>query len=1090
MNTFSAYQKELHQSKFSLLKKIEYILICFTIIFCSWQIEAAPANKIGLITGQVTDAVTGLPLPGVDIKVQARIIDRLPDDTFSLRDLDETIPLGFLISPDDQGQFMVKVPLTSHPNFFKIILQKEGYQELFDAIVEVEANETTKVDFQLIPLNLTPEDLEVLNRNHEQEKQKLYRENPSYVQELTEWVDIPGTIRKKSLKGTSLQGTYSVPDQVYVRDLEGFGTGWINFDEFISGVVSAEMGDSFPMEALKAQAIAARSYALERYERTDRANGGQAYKSQIGTKSREATVDTTKIVILYSESVISAYYSARCNGDFTLNYEDGVWHRCGNCTVGCKSAGECNPSFCNNVPYVRSRPCSGHLNCSSYPGEKPCCHVFTGGRWVHIYGHGVGMCQRGAQDFANSGKDWRWIIRNYYTDIELANDSQEVAIRIDNHSAYPKQVEVGKDTELSFWFTNTGNIQWTFGAAATLRKPTGDEVDLPIKPVTLKPGQQGSAQWIYTIDMEGSWDLVFGVWKESSTPVENSLGHTDWLRGYITGIVTPNQPPIAEAAVSTNPNGPYYGYENPLSVTKGKNITLYFFADKDVNGDGKASYDPDGWTDSANGVSSGGRCEWNTDLNQGTPTFEKVIPNPSSPTACNVSPYSYTFNDPLGTYEYQILRITDRKGAQSNVSKIRITVTDGSTPVEIITTSLSDGTVGEYYSRTLQATGGTPSYTWTLHSGTLPTGLSLSTSNNNGIISGTPTTANTYSFTIKVTDSESQTDTQTFTITIIDTGTQCHFADLDKDGDVDIVDVRRVGMRWNTRVGDALYDSNYDFNSDGRIDIIDVRKVAQYWGQQKPCTPASPNIAQFNSSPKATPIYLQAKQSKVKLGERFTVELLTKDLQRLRAFEFHLRYDNNKLEVHNIVLGEGFTNSAVPVIILGPKIDNREGSIIAGTVFLGQKPISEPSEVFASLEFVAQKAGMSTLELEELKLIDSNERLLPVEIPKPTLINILPQAPMRSVLLQNYPNPFNPDTWIPYQLAFASDVKIQIYDVSGRLVRTLNLGYKDAGYYQDKASAAYWDGRNEFGEGIASGVYFYTLKAGKFIATRRMLIAK
>jgi hypothetical protein len=146
------------------------------------------------------------------------------------------------------------------------------------------------------------------------------------------------------------------------------------------------------------------------------------------------------------------------------------------------------------------------------------------------------------------------------------------------------------------------------------------------------------------------------------------------LNFYLTQPTTTNNPPVAEAAVSKSSTGPYYGYNTPLTVTKGQSVSLYFFADMDVNGDGKASLDPDGWTNTTNGVSSGGKCEWNTDLNQGTPTFEKVISNPAAAGNCNIGPYTYTFNDAPGTYEYQMLRITDSKGAQSTVSKIRITV--------------------------------------------------------------------------------------------------------------------------------------------------------------------------------------------------------------------------------------------------------------------------------------------------------------------------------------------------------------------------------------------------------------------------------
>ena len=98
--------------------------------------------------------------------------------------------------------------------------------------------------------------------------------------------------------------------------------------------------------------------------------------------------------------------------------------------------------------------------------------------------------------------------------------------------------------------------------------------------------------------------------------------------------------------------------------------------------------------------------------------------------------------------------------------------------------------------------------------------------------------------------------------------------------------------------------------------------------------------------------------------------------------------------------------------------------------------------------------------------------------------------PQETTLLANYPNPFNPETWIPYQLAKPADVNISIYATDGALVRTLALGHQAIGVYQSRGRAAYWDGRNALGEPVASGVYFYTLTAGEFIATRRMLILK
>ena len=99
-------------------------------------------------------------------------------------------------------------------------------------------------------------------------------------------------------------------------------------------------------------------------------------------------------------------------------------------------------------------------------------------------------------------------------------------------------------------------------------------------------------------------------------------------------------------------------------------------------------------------------------------------------------------------------------------------------------------------------------------------------------------------------------------------------------------------------------------------------------------------------------------------------------------------------------------------------------------------------------------------------------------------------VPKETVLLANFPNPFNPETWIPYQLSKDADVTLTIYAVNGHVVRKLALGHQPAGVYQNRSRAAYWDGKNEFGEPVASGLYFYTLTAGDFSATRKMLIRK
>ena len=99
-------------------------------------------------------------------------------------------------------------------------------------------------------------------------------------------------------------------------------------------------------------------------------------------------------------------------------------------------------------------------------------------------------------------------------------------------------------------------------------------------------------------------------------------------------------------------------------------------------------------------------------------------------------------------------------------------------------------------------------------------------------------------------------------------------------------------------------------------------------------------------------------------------------------------------------------------------------------------------------------------------------------------------TPKKTALLPNYPNPFNPETWIPYHLSNDTDAQISIYDTKGVLVRRLDLGHQMAGYYTDRVKAAYWNGRNESGESVANGLYFYQLRAGGYTALRRMVIVK
>ena len=163
------------------------------------------------------------------------------------------------------------------------------------------------------------------------------------------------------------------------------------------------------------------------------------------------------------------------------------------------------------------------------------------------------------------------------------------------------------------------------------------------------------------------------------------------------------------------------------------------------------------------------------------------------------------------------------------------------------------------------------------------------------------------------------------------------------------------------------------------------------------------------------------------------------------------------------------------LILVAQHIGESTDSSAAPTIFAIDSEELMPEMIEAWIE-QAQTADDGSLVFRQG--IENLKRLLASLIPEKT------------ALLANYPNPFNPETWIPYHLAKPADVTLTIYAANGAVVRTIALGHQVAGMYQSRSRAVYWDGRNAIGEPVASGIYFYTLTADDYTATRKMLIIK
>ena len=170
-----------------------------------------------------------------------------------------------------------------------------------------------------------------------------------------------------------------------------------------------------------------------------------------------------------------------------------------------------------------------------------------------------------------------------------------------------------------------------------------------------------------------------------------------------------------------------------------------------------------------------------------------------------------------------------------------------------------------------------------------------------------------------------------------------------------------------------------------------------------------------------------------------------------------------------------------------------DGSVLGSSVATDEysmtfvKLNSSAAKVGDILEIKAD-SGNPLLGIRPVQHVVTAEDVLNGSISLPDLVTY--EIPAQSELLANYPNPFNPETWIPFRLAEDASVSLDIYGASGALVRTIDLGFTPAAVYEGRSDAIYWDGRNNFGEQVSSGLYFYHLRAGEFSATRRMVVVK
>ncbi|MDE0423470.1 MAG: leucine-rich repeat protein [Candidatus Poribacteria bacterium] len=262
--------------------------------------------------------------------------------------------------------------------------------------------------------------------------------------------------------------------------------------------------------------------------------------------------------------------------------------------------------------------------------------------------------------------------------------------------------------------------------------------------------------------------------------------------------------------------------------------------------------------------------------------------------------------------------------------------------------------------------------------------------------------------------------------------------------------------------------------------------------------------AEYTVIPPGSRFTLSTALTQLKKSDTFIVRLNAANITDLAGWQTDIAFDPALLKANNVSEGNFLKQGNGRTFFRKGTIKNRQGRITGIQAARISKGGVAGEGNLLSVSFTALANGQGRVVLRNFRAGNSAGETISATAPDVMVtVGNTPAAPVllpdETALLANYPNPFNPETWIPYQLAEPAKVTLYIYATNGALVRRLDLGHQAAGLYQYRSRAAYWDGRNEVGEPVASGIYFYTLStestrdsvtAGDFTATRKMLIRK
>jgi WD40 repeat protein len=300
--------------------------------------------------------------------------------------------------------------------------------------------------------------------------------------------------------------------------------------------------------------------------------------------------------------------------------------------------------------------------------------------------------------------------------------------------------------------------------------------------------------------------------------------------------------------------------------------------------------------------------------------------------------------------------------------------------------------------------------------------------------------------------------------------------DVNEDGKVNIFDLVIVAKSFGEKVTGVIRP-NPDVNGDGVVNIFDLVIIGKHFGEGGEVKIPSPPSTFMKEK-------AEVRMKFERIGEFVILRIWAKSASKIYGFQFDISFNPKGIEIVSISKGELLEERSFFL----HSVD--KGRIKVAATMLGREGGIQGEEALTVVKFRPSTLKKLSARIERALMINPKGDRMKVVILKREVLAEDTLKPERTELLQNYPNPFNPETWIPFELAEGAEATIKIYDSNGHLIKVLKLGWREKGLYITKGRAAYWDGKNDKGEKVPSGIYFYAMEIGGVKMVKRMVIIR